>query len=57
MHAASCMNQKHLLRFIKKKMRKHSDDVVCKNRDGSTMTLLQVGVLSHVSIAFTRVRV
>lgn len=29
-HAASCMNQKHLLRFIKKRIRVDADDVVCK---------------------------
>ncbi|CAG0883498.1 unnamed protein product [Darwinula stevensoni] len=28
-HAASCMNQKHLLRFIKKAMRRSSDQKVC----------------------------
>ncbi|XP_047130128.1 AMP deaminase 2 isoform X1 [Hydra vulgaris] len=27
-HAASCMNQKHLLRFIKKKVKAHGDDIV-----------------------------
>uniref|UniRef100_A0A2H8TGI5 AMP deaminase n=1 Tax=Melanaphis sacchari TaxID=742174 RepID=A0A2H8TGI5_9HEMI len=37
-HAASCMNQKHLLRFIKKALKNHSDEVV--SADG--MTLKQV---------------
>ncbi|XP_022107456.1 AMP deaminase 2-like isoform X2 [Acanthaster planci] len=41
-HASSGMNQKHLLRFIKKKMKTDTNKVVCKNRDGSTMTLKQV---------------
>jgi len=41
-HAASCMNQKHLLRFIKKKMRVHFDDVVCKDHSIGPMTLRQV---------------
>jgi len=41
-HAASCMNQKHLLRFIKKKMRVHLDDVVCKDRSIGPMSLKQV---------------
>jgi len=43
-HAASCMNQKHLLRFIKKKMRVHLDDVVCKDRSIGPMTLKQVSI-------------
>ncbi|VVC27125.1 AMP deaminase,Adenosine/AMP deaminase domain,Metal-dependent hydrolase,Adenosine/AMP deaminase [Cinara cedri] len=37
-HAASCMNQKHLLRFIKKTLKNHSDEVVSANG----MTLKQV---------------
>jgi len=40
-HAASCMNQKHLLRFIKKTLKKHKDEVVTKTKDGE-MTLRQV---------------
>eukprot|EP00795_Rhopilema_esculentum_P016443 gene16443-7856_t len=32
-HAASCMNQKHLLRFIKKKAKKFGDEVVFKKTD------------------------
>lgn len=27
-HAASCMNQKHLLRFIKKTLKNNADEVV-----------------------------
>ncbi|KAI5706355.1 hypothetical protein M8J75_007271 [Diaphorina citri] len=41
-HAASCMNQKHLLRFIKKTLKNHTDEVVTKDRTGQTMTLRQV---------------
>ncbi|CAB0004305.1 unnamed protein product [Nesidiocoris tenuis] len=41
-HAASCMNQKHLLRFIKKTLKNHWDEVVTKNRDGTEMTLKEV---------------
>ena len=42
MHLAAAMNQKHLLRFIKRKVRYHPDEEVIKNRDGSAMTLSQV---------------
>ncbi|CAL1540663.1 unnamed protein product [Lymnaea stagnalis] len=41
-HASSGMNQKHLLRFIKKTMKNCKEDVVCKNKDGQSMTLAQV---------------
>lgn len=41
-HAASCMNQKHLLRFIKKTLKANKDDIVCKNSDGQPMTLEEV---------------
>ena len=41
-HAASCMNQKHLLRFIKKKMRDSGNEVVCLNKKGQELTLSQV---------------
>ncbi|BFZ25962.1 hypothetical protein BsWGS_29000 [Bradybaena similaris] len=41
-HASSGMNQKHLLRFIKKTMKTCKDDVVCKNKDGLNMTLAEV---------------
>ncbi|OJA07507.1 hypothetical protein AZE42_09220 [Rhizopogon vesiculosus] len=40
-HLASCMNQKHLLRFIKSKMKRSPHDVVIF-RDGSDLTLEQV---------------
>lgn len=40
-HHSSCMNQKHLLRFIKSKLRKDSDEVVIF-RDGKYLTLRQV---------------
>lgn len=41
-HAASCMNQKHLLRFIKKTLKASKDDIVCKDSEGKTMTLEEV---------------
>ncbi|KAK2169233.1 hypothetical protein NP493_1200g00033 [Ridgeia piscesae] len=41
-HASSCMNQKHLLRFIKRTMKVHSDDYVCKGDDGKPLKLSQV---------------
>ena len=40
-HAASCMNQKHLLRFIKRKIKQCPEDVVVANQ-GEEMTLAQV---------------
>ncbi|KAI9139134.1 hypothetical protein BKA69DRAFT_1110009 [Paraphysoderma sedebokerense] len=40
-HHSSCMNQKHLLRFIKAKMKKNSNDVVIY-RDNKYLTLSQV---------------
>lgn len=40
-HLASCMNQKHLLRFIKSKMKRNANDVVIF-RDGAELTLEQV---------------
>lgn len=40
-HASSAMNQKHLLRFIKKKVKKHGDDIV-EMRNGEPVTLAQV---------------
>jgi len=36
------MNQKHLLRFIKKRMKTCADDVVCTDDNGREMTLKQV---------------
>jgi AMP deaminase len=40
-HHSSCMNQKHLLRFIKSKMKKSPDELVL-NRDGKDLTLREV---------------
>ncbi|KAL5967693.1 AMP deaminase 2 [Taenia solium] len=41
-HAASCMNQKHLLRFIKKCMRSRADEFVCLDKNtGEPITLKQ----------------
>ncbi|KAF5382650.1 hypothetical protein D9615_002707 [Tricholomella constricta] len=40
-HHSSCMNQKHLLRFIKSKMKRSPNDVVIF-RDGAQLTLEQV---------------
>lgn len=40
-HHSACMNQKHLLRFIKSKMKKCPDEVVI-DRDGQQLTLRQV---------------
>lgn len=41
-HAASAMNQKHLLRFIKKTLKNNPDEIVTVNRAGEQMTLAQV---------------
>ena len=41
-HAASCMNQKHLLRFIKKALKTEPESVVCLSKDKKEMTLKQV---------------
>ncbi len=42
-HAASCMNQKHLLRFIKKCLRTRADEPVCLDKTtGEPITLKQV---------------
>ncbi len=40
-HHSACMNQKHLLRFIKSKMKKYPDEIVMF-RDNRYMTLKQV---------------
>ncbi|XP_075158248.1 AMP deaminase isoform X2 [Haematobia irritans] len=40
-HAASCMNQKHLLRFIKKTLKNNANEVVTVTK-GQEMTLSQV---------------
>ncbi|XP_077985040.1 AMP deaminase 2-like isoform X2 [Glandiceps talaboti] len=36
-HAASCMNQKHLLRFIKTRLKRYGDEVVC-SETGRTLS-------------------
>lgn len=41
-HHSACMNQKHLLRFIKHKLKRCPDEVVIY-RDGRYLTLAQVG--------------
>lgn len=41
-HAASCMNQKHLLRFIKKKLKTNGDMVCLKDKVKGPLTLNQV---------------
>ena len=40
-HGASCMNQKHLLRFIKRKMKYNAEDFVT-NHEGREITLSEV---------------
>ena len=40
-HHSACMNQKHLLRFIKSKLRKEPD-TQCIERDGKPLSLVQV---------------
>ena len=42
-HASSCMNQKHLLRFIKSKIKNYPDDVVIV-RGGERLTLAGVSL-------------
>ena len=44
------MNQKHLLRFIKKKMRTSPDEEVCKDKSGKVLTLKQVGLDSETNV-------
>lgn len=41
-HGSSCMNQKHLLRFIKKQLRTRGDMVVINHKEKGEMTLTQV---------------
>eukprot|EP00937_MAST-01D_sp_MAST-1D-sp2_P001516 g1516.t1 len=41
-HHSACMNQKHLLRFIKSKLRHHSADTVDVSAGGEEMSLLDV---------------
>lgn len=40
-HHSACMNQKHLLRFIKSKLKKDPNEIVAF-RDGRFMTLAEV---------------
>lgn len=40
-HASSCMNQKHLLRFIKRAMKKYPKEIVHVER-GKGQTLMEV---------------
>ncbi|KAI9346466.1 hypothetical protein BDR26DRAFT_855628 [Obelidium mucronatum] len=47
-HHSSCMNQKHLLRFIKAKLKKRPDEVVIF-RDGKNLTLAQVFESLHLT--------
>ncbi|XP_063222825.1 AMP deaminase 2 isoform X2 [Bacillus rossius redtenbacheri] len=47
-HAASCMNQKHLLRFIKKTLKNHADEVVTCTK-GKNMTLKEVFESMHLT--------
>ncbi|UJR10172.1 hypothetical protein I4U23_014388 [Adineta vaga] len=48
-HAASSMNQKHLLRFMKKKMKTSGDMNVYKTKDGRIMTLKEVFDELHIT--------
>ncbi|KAA0158124.1 hypothetical protein FNF31_05539 [Cafeteria roenbergensis] len=41
-HHSACMNQKHLLRFIKHKLRYSPDEVVARTKDGKPETLAEV---------------
>nr|KAK5448588.1 AMP deaminase [Exophiala xenobiotica] len=47
-HHSACMNQKHLLRFIKSKMKKCPDEVVI-DRDGKQLTLREVFESIHLT--------
>eukprot|EP00899_Mesostigma_viride_P012644 jgi/Mesvir1/21380/Mv20864-RA.1 len=47
-HHSACMNQKHLLRFIKSKLKKEQDEVVIF-RDGKYLTLKEVFESLHLS--------
>lgn len=40
-HASSCMNQKHLLRFIKRAMKKYPKEIV-RVENGKGQTLMEV---------------
>eukprot|EP00472_Partenskyella_glossopodia_P008887 CAMPEP_0197527364 /NCGR_PEP_ID=MMETSP1318-20131121/21276_1 /TAXON_ID=552666 /ORGANISM="Partenskyella glossopodia, Strain RCC365" /LENGTH=761 /DNA_ID=CAMNT_0043081965 /DNA_START=14 /DNA_END=2296 /DNA_ORIENTATION=- len=41
-HHSACMNQKHLLRFIKSQVKKYPKDIVQKTKDGETRTMEQI---------------
>ena len=45
-HAASGMNQKHLLRFIKRKMKYNADDIVMVH-EGKEVTLREVNTATN----------
>lgn len=47
-HHSACMNQKHLLRFIKSKMKRCPDEVVI-DRDGKKLTLKEVFESIHLT--------
>lgn len=47
-HAASCMNQKHLLRFIKKTLKANKDDIVLNDK-GDLMSLERVFKTLNIS--------
>lgn len=53
-HVASAMNQKHLLRFIKHKMKTNAGDLVCLDREGKAMTLEQVTFSNYIGTIFCR---
>lgn len=47
-HAASCMNQKHLLRFIKRKMKYNAEDIVMVH-EGREVTLREVFAMLNLT--------
>lgn len=51
-HVASAMNQKHLLRFIKHKMKTNAGDLVCLDREGKATTLEQVTFSNYIGTVF-----
>lgn len=50
-HAASGMNQKHLLRFIKRKMKYNADDIVMVH-EGKEVTLREVNTATNLVVFF-----
>ena len=48
-HAASGMNQKHLLRFIKRKMKYNADDIVMVH-EGKEVTLREVNTTTNLVV-------